>query len=91
MSGKSTDKALREAFDEIDKNHSGTIDTSELQAAIVEIYKQFDVPVDNAKVKEYAEAFMKESDLNKDNVIQFSEFSNFFTQLGNEIAKQLLG
>jgi len=73
-------EALLKAFDQVDTNHSGTIEGSEVEAVLQAYYKHSGKQCDAAKCKNESQAFMKELDKNKDNKISRDEFLNYFMQ-----------
>jgi len=73
-------KALTEAFNEIDCNHQGFIDEGELEKLLAMYYKRCGRPLDQAKIKTDAEAFLRDVDKNRDGKIELNEFINYFMQ-----------
>jgi Ca2+-binding EF-hand superfamily protein len=71
---------LTKAFQEVDKDHNGTIDQGELERVLSAYYKASGKPVDTGKVKSESAAFMKEVDTNHDNKITLDEFVKYFSK-----------
>jgi Ca2+-binding EF-hand superfamily protein len=80
-SSKSDAKAaLTKAFNQVDTDHSGSIDASELEKVLQSYYKSAGKPVDAGKIKSDTAAFLQEVDKNHDNKVNLDEFINFFMQ-----------
>jgi len=71
---------LTKAFQEVDKDHNGTIDQSELERVLASYYKATGKAADAARVKSESCAFMKEVDTNHDNKITLEEFIKYFSK-----------
>jgi len=71
---------LRKCFDAVDTDHSGSISAGELENILLQYYKSTGKPVDQAKVKKDAQAFLTEVDKNHDHMIELDEFLSYFMQ-----------
>jgi len=70
-------KALAEVFDEIDTSGEGFVDEKELENLMEMGNKRCGKPVDKAKIKQDAQAFLKEVDRNRDGKIAKDEFIQY--------------
>jgi len=77
---KNAEAALTKAFRSVDLDHSGSIDTAEVEKVLEAYYKHSGKPIDHAKIKNESAAFMRDVDKNKDNKISLDEFVKYFMQ-----------
>lgn len=69
---------LARAFQEVDSDHSGSIDSVELEKVLTSYYKATGRQVDCSKIKREAAAFLKDVDKNNDKKISQEEFIQYF-------------
>jgi len=69
---------LTSAFQEVDRDHSGTLDASELELVLKSYYKSAGKPYDQAKISSDVAAFIRDVDKNHDNKISLDEFCKYF-------------
>jgi Ca2+-binding EF-hand superfamily protein len=74
------EKELKQAFDLVDKDKSGFIDTGEVEQMLNQYLKGKGKPVDPAKIKSEVAAFIKDLDSNQDNKVSLKEFTDFVMQ-----------
>lgn len=72
---------LTKVFKEMDKDNSGYIDISELQAAFAKAFQASGRPADEAEIKRACENIMKGIDKNADKRISLEEYINYYTNL----------
>jgi Ca2+-binding EF-hand superfamily protein len=72
--------ALTKAFQQVDTDKSGTIDSAELEKVLQSYYKSSGKTADAAKIKSEAAAFLKEVDKNNDKQVNLEEFIDYFMQ-----------
>jgi len=82
MAGEKEDEITRltKAFHDIDKDNSGYIDLSELEAAFGAAFKRSGKQVDEAEVKRACANIMKGVDKDKDNKITLEEYIEYYTK-----------
>jgi len=71
---------LTKAFQEVDRDHNGQIDGSELERVLEAYYKATGKHADQHKIREEAASFMQDVDKNRDNKINLDEFIQYFMQ-----------
>jgi len=71
---------LTRAFQEVDKDHSGSLEVSELELVLKSYYKSVGKPFDQTKISTEVASFVKEVDKNHDNRISMDEFVKYFMQ-----------
>jgi len=71
---------LMKAFQEVDRDHNGTIDGGELEQVLKAYYKATGKNADAAKIRSEAASFMQDVDKNRDNKINLDEFITYFMQ-----------
>jgi len=72
---------LKKVFEKVDKDHSGFVDTSEVENILKEYYASMGAPVKPGQISQEAAAFLKDVDKNKDNKVSLQEFTNYILQL----------
>ena len=72
--------ALTKAFQQVDTDNSGTIESGELEKVLTNFYSSSGKKVDKAKIQDEVKKFIEELDVNKDNKINLDEFLNYFLQ-----------
>jgi len=75
------EKCLKEAFNAIDTDHSGTIEGKEIEAVLVAYHKSKGKPHDSAKLKKEVQSFLNDCYKNHDNKVSQDEFLKYFMQL----------
>lgn len=70
---------LTDAFKNIDKDNSGFIDLSELEAAFGAAFRASGKRVDDEEIKRACEKIMKSVDKDKDNKITLEEYIQYYT------------
>jgi len=73
-------EALTKAFNQVDTDKSGSIDSGEIESVLRAYYKSSGKTADESKIKSEAAAFLKEVDKNKDNKVNLEEFIDYFLQ-----------
>jgi len=73
-------EALKKAFQEIDTDHNGVIDSKELKNVLVSYYKHVNKPLDEGKIEQEVQSCIRDLDKNKDSKIDMNEFINYFMQ-----------
>lgn len=73
-------EALTKAFQKVDTDKSGSLESAEIERVLQEYYKQTGKPCDNAKCKKEAQDFLKDVDKNQDHKVSMEEFIQYFMQ-----------
>jgi len=71
---------LTKAFQEVDRDHNGTLEPSELEMVLKSYYKSVGKQADQSTISKEVASFVKEVDKNHDNKISLDEFVKYFLQ-----------
>jgi len=71
---------LTKAFNQVDTDKSGSIESGEIEAVLRAYYKSSGKTVDDTKIRSEAAAFLNEVDKNKDKKVNLEEFIDYFLQ-----------
>ena len=75
----------KKTFDEYDKNQDGVLSVAEIKPLLERISELLNLPkVNDADI----EAGIKKLDLNKNKVLEFNEFFNFFREVYRELENE---
>jgi len=74
------EKGLRAAFNEVDTDHSGSIDAKEVTAILTKFYQEKKKPCDPAKIQKDVQSFLADVDKNHDGKVSLDEFLGYFMQ-----------
>ena len=75
----------KKTFDEYDKNQDGVLSVSEIKPLLERISELLNLPkVNDTDI----EAGIKKLDLNKNKVLEFNEFFNFFREVYRELENE---
>jgi len=73
-------EALTKAFQQVDTDKSGYIESAEIEKVLQAYYKQTGKPCDSAKCKKECQDFLKDVDKNMDHKVSQEEFIQYFMQ-----------
>jgi len=71
---------LTKAFQEVDRDHSGSLEANELEMVLKAYYKSVGKQADQATIASEVSGFMRDVDKNHDNKISLDEFVKYFMQ-----------
>jgi len=75
------EKELKGAFDMVDTDKSGFIDSSEVEKILTQYCQSKGHKCDQTKLKSQIADFVKALDTDKDGKVSFREFSDFVTKI----------